>query len=234
MQCCKVPVRHNLCGLAVWINQQAIGRAGRGVSWSLSRLHQNTGPIMAARSLCASVLLCSATVGVAYYSSLPLSLPLSLLLDLVTHHTVPQGEPEGQRRAQSISFFTMAPLLIDPFYLASNKRPPWGLLFAPLRLAPSGHEATRLSPGPSRQRSMANRSPPNPWILRICGSPCPPPRDRDPPLFSGRLLFPQWNSLYHSTKIRLSLQRCQFLLPDAAGCRDCDLPASQALSLLLL
>lgn len=47
--------------------------------------------------------------------------------------------------------------------------------------------------------------------------------DRDPPLFSGRLLFPQWNSLYHSTKIRVALQRCQFLLPDAASRRDCDL-----------
>lgn len=132
-------------------------------------------------------------------------------------HTVPQSEPEGQRRAQSIQFLSMAHHLPVLPLLQSLTRLNWLSSSDRLRLIcvfldpATKRLAFLLGPGP--EHDMANRSPPNPWIPRNVA----PPPDRDPPLFSGRLLFPQWNSLYHSTKIRVSLLRCPFLLPDAAA-----------------
>lgn len=137
-------------------------------------------------------------------------------LDLATqefHRANPRAK-DARKQVEFCQWRLVGPVLpilpaIDPFNLAFIKRPPASYL----RLPGSGHEATRLSPVPGVHRTT--------WPIvprRTPGSHemWPPPQDRDPPLFSGRLLFPQWNSLYHSTKIRVSLLRCQFLLPDAA------------------
>lgn len=155
------------------------------------------------------------------------SLPLALCarrewvarLDLATRSSTERTR-ESQRRAQNFEFcqWRLSGPAVQPcqschsltrlIWLSSSDR--LRLICAFLDPA-TKRLAFLLSPGP--QHDMANRSPPNPWIPRNVA----PPPDRDPPLFSGRLLFPQWNSLYHSTKIRVSLVRCQFLLPDAAA-----------------
>lgn len=81
------------------------------------------------------------------------------------------------------------------------------VLIAPSRIRPRGDSPFSWPRSAARHGQSFPAEPLDP-------TKCGPPPDRDPPLFSGRLLFPQWNSLYHSTKIRVSLQRCQFLLPE--------------------